>query len=366
MDRRAFIKSIGALALSSAAQMSGASQFDLHGQKYKSGKLFPEIRVVVVGCGGWQLIEEHHFSEFKYPRLALEAEQIMFIGRTGRLFQSPRPEDQDPLSWEFSSEGEACERDISRIEDFKKYFNESRSEIARFVQPSDWIVLVSSLDNGMAFVACDEVARMCCDAGSRIIGLVATPYSEVIENPVRRAKLESETDKVINRMIENGCPVILDKGVWGGGSGEPISWSWFHQDSALGGISQVSKSQHIDLFSEMVAGSSRLNYAFGLGGSAAEAIQEAIDFDWEWTTRLDGKSRTAAGAVIRVSGNPEMVEGLRAEVLAELQKPDQFKRDGLPYWRRNAKFIVTVEPNDWSDKDKYFVVNVLSTGFEIT
>ena len=369
MDRRAFIKSISAIALSGAVKVLGASQIDLHGQFRKGGKRLPELRVVVVGSGGWLFIKEYFYSIESYPKIDLTPEQIMFIGRTGMIFEGPRPKDQDPLSWDFSIEGEGCERDIDRIEDFKKYFNESRSEIARFIQPSDWVILVASLDNGMAFVACDEVAQMCRDVGARMIGLVGAPYHGVIENPGRRAKLEKASDEVVNRMIENGHPLSLDKGYWGGSPDQPTKWSWYRQIGVVGMIYQATQNAQIEMFSGMVAGSSRLNCAYGLGHSAVEAIQEAIDFDWEWTTRLDGKSRTAAGAVIRVSGNPYFLEILRAEVLAELQNPGQFKRDGLPYWRANAKFIVIAAPDQWGaedEEDVYFFVDVLSTGFEST
>ena len=102
------------------------------------------------------------------------------------------------------------------------------------------------------------------------------------------------------------------------------------------------------------------------GSSAVEAIQDAIEFESGWSTSLDGKSMTAAGAVILVSAHPDTVEKKRTEVLAELQKPDQFKMNERPYWRNGAQFIVTAEPNAEFDNDMYICLNVLSTGLEIT
>ena len=366
MDWRTFIKTVCAMPFLNSFEVSGSTQIADQNGSYKNGGLFPEIRVISVGSGGWKFLDHHYFRSYMYPSLGLAPEQIMFIGRTGRIFHGPRPEDQDPLWWEFSPEGDGFERDISRIEDFKKYFNDSRQDIARFIQAADWIYLVASLDNGMAIVACDEVTQMCRDVGARVIGLVATPHYGMSENRDRCRRLAKASDRVVTNMIDNGHPVILDEGNWGGSIGESVRWHWHYQDEALAMISQVSKSQHIDVFSKMVADSSRISCAVGMGSSAAEAIQEAIEFETSgWATRLDGKSMTATGAVIRVSGHPDMLERLRTEVLAALQMPDHFKRDGYSYWRKGAKFIVSVEPNDWSKNEMYFCLTVLSTGLEI-
>lgn len=365
MDRRTFIKSVGAMAFLNALKVSATSQSDSQSSMHKGGNLLPEVRVILVGSGGWKLLEDHYFRSYTHPALGLEAEQILFIGRTGRLLHGPRPEDQSPLWWDFHSEGEGCERDIDRIVDFKNALKDTRREIARFIQPSDWIVLVASLDNGMAFAACDEVSQLCSAAGAKIIGLVGTPYYGIPEDRARCEILAKASDLVINNMIGNGHPVILDEGGWGGHADRSYTWSWYMQDVALGMISQVSKGQQFDVFAKMVESSSRLNCAFGLGHSAAEAIQEAVDLNGGWGTSLDGKSMTAAGAVIRVAGHPDMVEKLYGEVMTEMQTPDKFKRNGHPYWRKNAQFIVTVEPNAQYDKDMYFYLDVLSTGLEI-
>lgn len=332
-----------------------------------------EIRVIIVGCGGWQFIEEHVFNQFMHPQLGLAAEQIMFIGRTGRLFPAPRPTDQQPLFWDFSVEGEGCERDIGRIDDFRTYFNDSRPEIVRFVQSSDWILLVASLDNGMAFIACEELVQMCRDVGARVIGLVGAPYlGGGIEDPARCEKLVKASDDTVARMIESGCPVILDGGFWGGSGGayDPIKWHWHQKDNSVGLITQVLNSQYTEVFEGMVASSSRLNFSFAVSDRGAEAIQEAIDSDWEWTTGLDGQSKTVTGAVVRVMGCPERLDSIRAEIWAELQNPAQFKRNGLPYWCEDAKFIVITQPEGGNSTENSrielttYIVGVLSSGIE--
>lgn len=373
MDRRAFIKSLGVMASLHMVNVYGGSRIDVLGKEHQGGNQFPEIRVIAVGNGGWELLKNHYFSSSMHPNLYLTPEQILFIGRTGRLFQGPRAEDQDSLWRDFSSEGEQCEREINRLAYFKEVIGRARAEIIRFIKPSDLVVLVASLDNGMAFVACDEVSQLCRTVGANVIGLVATPYSDLYEDRARGDKLSNASDAVVKQIIKDGHPTFLDAGYWASEPPLPLSWSWYGQDVALGMITQVSRSHQASIFSKMIEGSSRLHCTFGLGFSAVEAIQDAIDLNSGWSSLDDGRTMTAAGAVIRVSGHPDLVEAMRTDVLSQLQQPDQFIKNAQPYWRKDAQFHVTVKPDEqWHDhmfnlprgRECYYL-DVLSTGIEI-
>lgn len=327
---------------------------------------FPEIRAVVVGNGGWRFLNEHFLSERIYPEIELSAEQVVYIGRTGKLFLGLDQAIHEQSEERFAIGGEHCADDIDRLSEYKNDFENSRTEISRFLRPADLVVLVASLDNGMSFVAGKEVSQMCQEMDIPVIGLVATPYSSDAGSAVIAGQVATNTEAVVDQLIRNRQSVILDEGFWGGAPGLPIEWSWHYQDAAVGLISQAIKSENFIQFCKMAAASTRMSCGYGIGDSAAEAIQQVIDADSGWGALAHGREMTAGGAVILIHAHPEMIEQLRTELLRQLQRPGQFKRKGREYWRRGAQFIVVANPDKSLSKDLTYSLDILSTGVEIT
>jgi hypothetical protein len=361
VNRRDFIKSVAAASvLGACGAVSGVSA-----DHADDATPLSNIRLVAVGGGAWGFLEDHLFNSCIHPALGLGGEEIMFIDHSGRVIHAPRPNNQPALVSRLRESmvgvrnenisGNGCE-DMEGI---------SLDRIAEFIGKSDWVFIVSSVDNGFASAACDAVVTVCNNSGVRALALVATPYYWSEFDQMGPFAEFMRGDGLLGRLQEKGIPVILERGFWAGEEGEELGWHWKGQDVALGMlVSALHDRHHSRRMEQMIAKSSQLICAWGGGLSAREAIQDAVDA-YSISHELSGRALTAGGAVIRLSCHPSQVGMRRSMILSELSRPEQFEMDGAKFWRERPEFIVIDDPDERYGRDGCFSLNVLSIGVEI-
>jgi hypothetical protein len=263
-----------------------------------------------------------------------------------------------------------CEQAINDPAETAYRFQRSKSAITQFISKSDWIFIVSALDNSMAFVASETIAAIARDAGVMSFAIVGTPYIRPISfangKELGSKALNEATMQVVERMSEICQCTILDNGMWCTDSDykDGYEWSFYGSELALHMVAEIAT--RIDWCAQMgdslfTSGVSMVGSGYGSPENLQAAIEDAITYagPCEWWGDMH---ITSTGAIFKIIGDEASANRMKKALLLKLHEPSKFLHFGNPFWLDGASFhIVTSSPDDVRDTGDCSI-QVLSMG----
>lgn len=170
MDRRTFLKAMGAVFASIPFNTSGSQQTASPSGNEKAVASPPRFRLIAVGNASVPNVLEYFDSSIP----GLHPDEMMYLDKDGLLRRCSGLSDADCCGIEESRL--ACNRSIGHLDAIRSGLGKSEREIAEFVRDGEWLFIYAVLDNAVAFAASERIARIARGAGVKTIAFVATPY----------------------------------------------------------------------------------------------------------------------------------------------------------------------------------------------
>ena len=354
MDRRTFLKVMGAAFAARPFDASGSLPAASVQQAQAESSL-TRIRLIVVGADSVNL-QTWDAEIAGWPK-----EGVLCIDSVGHIRQCLTV-DSDVFPQK--NGWQRCCEALPSLGLKKAQFKTVEKEVTSFIQAADWLFMVVMLDNAMAFAACDEIAKIAKNAGVLTMAYVGMPGSARSypgEDAVHNDLLKKYSREAIDRML-GACDLVLpDEGSW-----SYDGWTTDHHDTALDLISSAIESkEHTDQFTAMLTTASMGFYGLGISDNVHEAIQDALDPDMSYFRQDNVGPFTNKGAIIMVTGHPEMVESLKNDVMIALRHPPADLGGSCPFWRGGQNWMVITRPEgDFSSTDRAYFLEALSIGSE--
>lgn len=364
MDRRTFLKAMGAVFASIPFNTSGSQQAASPSGNEKTVAAPPRFRLIAVGNASTHNILESFDSSIP----DLHPDEMMYLDKDGLLRRCSGLSDADCCGIEESRL--ACNRSIGHLDTVRSRLGESEREIAEFVRGGEWLFIYAVLDNAVAFAASERIARIARDAGVKTIAFVATPYEctnntfgYAEEFKCRNEMLGAASRAVVEGLYASCNGVFHNEGVWH--SEEDLTPNWFTQQNVTVNVLAkiFSRTEYAEQLDRMLVHAGNCVKDYAVENDARKAVQYAI-YPYAWPNR-DGLDRhvTSGGAIIVVTGHPDNVDKLKHDILDELKTPSVFHREGYPpFWRDGSEFLVVTNPYADCAIEHSCVVTIFSTG----
>lgn len=354
MDRRTFLKVMSAVFAAIPFNTSGSQQAATP-ERRQAGEFLPRMRLIALGLGSLEL-QAWNAVVAGWPK-----EDMLYIDSKGHI----KHDMFDELDTFAKDAGwQKCHASLPFLDLKKLQFKAIEHEVADFIQAADWLIMVVTLDNAIAFAVCDEIARIAKNADVLTMAYVGAPYC-AYGHP--NADVVSNNDLIkcskgaIDRML-GACDLVLpDEGGWSNGQ-----WELNGQDSVFSLILDAGMNrEHAGQFTAMLRAAGMGYYGWGCSGCAREAIQEGLDPYMYDSYCGKGELVTSNGAIVRVSGHPDVVENLKRDVELALLQHQKILRGNWPFWHDKSKFMVITEPDaSYSPISRDYVLDILSIGLE--
>lgn len=364
MDRRSFLKAFGAaLAGCSVASVAEAAHPLMEGVFRGATKThMPSMKVIGMGRSGLALMQSMQTGPETLPsHIQADYLAIRFNGRITRGILSPDLEWAVPLNYHRWRE---VSDDLQNVAVNRQRIPGMERELSEYVKGADIVLLLVSLDNAMSFAACDAVAKIARNSGALTVALAGVPYGQHLED-ISDESLRMASHDAVNRFLGESDCVITTDGIWGAGSTiESVSWDFGYQSSVPCSLLSAAwatsmNGGNFDGLRQVLSGSGKAVHGFGLGRSAREAIKEAFERQY-WLDKY-GKTAVASSGVVIVSAHPKSVDARLDEVRSELARIQPLE---IPQWGGKPDILLLAAPDDRLQDDKYFCVDIVSTGVE--
>lgn len=365
MDRRSFLKVLGTtLAGCSIASIVEAAISSMpNASKRSAESRVPSIKVIGLGRTGINLMQSMPIGpDALVSYVQVDYLSIRFNGRITRGIEPPDMEWTIPLNYHRWSE---VAGDMHNVAFARQKIQGMERELSAYVKDADVVLLLIGLDNPMSFACCDAVTKIARESGALAIALVGVPYGGRHED-ISDESLRIASHDAVNRILQEADCVITSDGIWAGDSIESVSWCWGYQSLApcvlLSAVWAASTSEDgLDRLKSVLSNSGKAVYGDGVGNSAHEAIEDALDdHRRRWFDTYD-KTTTSASGIVIVSGHPKSVNAMLNEARLELARIAPLK---IPHWGGKPEMLFLAVADDRMEVDGYFPVSIISTGIE--
>lgn len=364
MDRRSFLKALGTAALAgcSMASVAEAANPLMGVSSHEAKARMPSMKVIGMGGSGLALMQSMQAGTEALPsHIQADYLAIRFNGRITRGVLSPDLEWTVPLNYHRWRE---VADDLQNMAAMRQRIPGMERELSEYVKGADIVLLLVSLDNAIGFAACDAVARIARRSGALTVVLVGVPYGQRDED-ISDESLRIASHDAVNRILNVADCVIAMDGFWAGSTIESVSWQFGWECLVPRTLLSAAWAASItggnfDELRRTLSGSGRAVHGAGIGNSAREAVEEAFEDRYRWFDSY-GKTAVASSGVVIVSAHPESVGTRLNEVRSELAR---IKPLEIPQWGGKPDMLVLAVPDGRLQDDKYFCVDIVSTGIE--
>jgi len=357
---------IGAATALAPIQVTGLPLNNLSIKSAAAGDGLPRLRMILVGESSLEYLNDLvRDTSSLIP--SWRPQDILYLDQYGGLVICPSSINSSRVHPPQSS-WKICDQAINDLSEVAYWFQRSEAAITQFIGNSDWLFIVTALDNPMAFVASEKIAAIARDAGVMSVAIVGTPYARPIRfshgDALGSASLNEATMRVVERMSEICQCTIPDNGGLNRNSNyiDGYEWSFYGSELALHMISEwAAKKDVVARMGNALSTAGVCMVGFGIDENLHAAIEEAITYsgpcEWWGDTHI-----TSTGAIFRIIGDQDRVSRMKEALLQELREPSKFLHYGTPFWLDGANFhIVTSSPDYMRDED-YCSIHVLSMG----
>lgn len=365
MDRRAFLKALGTAVLAgcSAASVAEAAH-PLMGRvlRHDTKARIPSLKVIGMGRSSLALMQSMQAGPNALPsHIHADYLAIRFNGRITRGISSPDLEWTVPLNYYRWRE---VADDLQKMASMRQRIPGMERELSEHVKGADIVLLLVSLDNAMSFAACDAVAKIARNSGALTVVLVGVPYGQRHED-ISDESLRITSHDAVNRVLNEADCVIAMDGFWAGSTIESVSWHFGWECLLPCSLLSAAWATSItgggfNRLKRMLSRSGRAVHGSGIGNSAQEAVEEAFKDQYRWFDS-HGKTAVASSGVIIVSAHSKSVGARLDEVRSKLAR---IKPLEIPQWGGKPDMLLLAAPDDRLQDDKYFCVDIVSTGIE--
>jgi len=328
----------------------------------------PRVRMILVGeASGHYLAGLKCAHEQDSPIVNWNPKDILYLNADGAV-EMYAEEDSRSRSSPTMDGWKACEQALNRPAETIAAFNEAEPEINRFIHGCDWLLLVVTLDNPMAFVAGERIANIANEAGVMSVAVIGTPYIRDAEEDAKvwhcNPASSAANQAVFERMAAICHCTISDEGFWSKSDDEQ-HWSWmFYQSTmALCLISKMGTRKDCcvqigDAISE--SGICIVGCNFSEFEHPKAVIEDALSISENW---LGGEVQlTSSGAIFHIIGNVDKVEQMKRGVLLALEEPSKLMRNDKPFWANDASFHIVTSTPEYMREEDFCFIQVLSMG----
>lgn len=365
MDRRSFLKALGTTfaGCSLASVVEAAIPLMYEASQSSSVSRVPSIKVIGIGRTGIGLMQSIPIGPDALAcHVQVDYLSIRFDGRITRGIEPSDMECAVPLNYQRWHE---AADDLHNVAAARQKLPGMEREISAYVKGADFVLLLIGLDNAMSHACCDAVARIARQSGALTVALVGVPYGHCTEDFSDESLLIASHDAVNRILCEADC-VITSEGIWGGFAGEPVSWNFGYPSLAscqlLSAIWAASTTgDGLDRLKRVLSSSGKAVYGDGVGNSALEAVEDALDeHRHRWFDSYE-KTTTASAVIVIVSGHPKSVIAMLNQARIELVRITPLKTPRLGV---KPEMLFLAVADDRLEVDGYFSVSIISTGIE--
>lgn len=381
MDRREFLKSMGVMATLTPLGIFDAQADGSRAYINNESNFHSPTRVITIGDTSLFDVHENFNSSIEMLRI----DKVAHLAGTGMLKMCS--ELLPPIHTHMAdSDWRKCERDMQYSDLLRVQLKKSEKEISGFIGGTEWLFIYAVLDNAMTFEATEYVSRMARLLGVKTLAFVATPYDSELHHSLCVAgtfdypseKLINASQSVVKYLQANCNGVFHDDGVWhwdepweelldrpwDGRQVENEGHYWFSQQHVtINVLSElVYRNDDTERMFSLLSNAGNCAQDSSVEEGATEALNNAI-FPYYWANK-EGRNKhvTSGGAIICVTGEPNVAEKLRQEILIGLSRPEVFHRDKFPsFWRDKSEFVVTTRHCVNTLNNQACVVTIFST-----